>query len=203
MKRTITRLAALLGVMTMLGIAVAAPGGAAGSASISPNPIPVSPGQRFADINVTYNFGAKNTAVFFEVCKKPTSDPKFNRTIDCDRGVSTGTNSSPNGAGSFPLEIAVGDSYGSVFFEGDDLDMWGCYPEGFTPKAGFFKAPQCYIRVTQGVPNNNTDAIDIPFSFAVGGSEIPEVPVVVLPVLVGAVLVGGYLVINRRRASLV
>lgn len=203
MKRTITKLAALLGVMTLLGIAVAAPSGAAGSASVSPNPIPVAPGQRYQILNVKYDFGAKNTAVFFELCKKPTSDPKFDRTLDCDRAVSTGTNGSANGAGNFDIEIAIGDTYGSEFFVGDELDMWGCYPEGFTPSPGFFKAPQCYVRVTQGVPDNNTDAIDLPITFAVSGSEIPEVPVVVLPVLIGAVLVGGYLAINRRRASLV
>jgi len=34
----------------------------------------------------------------------------------------------------------------------------------------------------------------------VGGSEIPEAPLVVLPVLAGAALVGGFLFINRRRA---
>ncbi len=201
-KKMVSRLAALLGVMTLLGIAVAAPGGAAVTASFAPNPIPVSPGQKTADIQVTYDFGAKNTAVFFDVCKKLTSDPTFDYTIDCDRGTALGANGSDNGKGSEPMEIALGDSMGSIFF-GDELDKWGCYPEGFTPSPGFEKATQCYIRVTQETKFNNTDAKDIPISYKVGGTDIPEVPVVVLPVLIGAVLVGGYMAINRRRSSLV
>lgn len=202
MKKMFSRLAAMLGLMTLLGLAVAAPSGAAGSASVTPNPIPVSAGQKLATVTVNYNFGAKNTAVFYDVCKKKSSDPTFDYTLDCDRGVANAANGSANGSGTYQLEIAVGDSNGSVFF-GDEIDKWGCYPQGFTPSAGFASASQCYIRVTQESVKNNTDAIDMPYTFAVGGSDIPEVPVVVLPVLVGSVLVGGFLIINRRRSALV
>ncbi len=201
MRRLVSKLAALLGVMTLLGIAVAAPSGAAGTATVTPNPIPVSTGQEFATVTVDYNFGAANTAVFFDVCRKLSSDPTFDYTLDCDSGVANAANGSSNGSGSYQLEIAVGDSYSSRIFGPDLTNQWGCYPQGFTPSSGFTAVSQCYIRVTQGDVFNNTDAANVPFSFTVpGGGDIPEVPVVVMPVLLAAVLVGGYLLINRRRA---
>ena len=63
MRKMVSRLAALLGVMTLLGIAVAAPSGAAGSATVAPNPIPVSAGQEYATVTVDYNFGGPNTVI--------------------------------------------------------------------------------------------------------------------------------------------
>lgn len=200
MRKMVSRLAALLGVMTLLGIAVAAPSGAAGTATVAPNPIPVSAGQEYATVTVDYDFGGPNTAVFLDVCKKLSSDPTFDYTLDCDSGVANATNGNASGSGEYQLEIAVGDSYGSRLFGPDATNQWGCYPQGFTPSAGFQAISQCYIRVTQGDVFNNTDAAHVPISFSVGGNDIPEVPVVVMPVLLGAVLVGGYLLINRRRA---
>ena len=199
MKQFAKKLAAILGMMTILGLVVASPSGAAGTASVTPNPVPVSSGQTSATLTVQYNFGGSNTAVFIDLCKKQTSDPTFNYTLDCDRGVANAYNGSANGSGSQLVDIPIGDTAGSIYF-GDPIDNWGCYPQGFTPSAGFAAASQCYIRVTQGQANNNTDAIDLPYTFSVGGNDIPEVPVVVLPVLVGAALVGGFLFLNRRRA---
>jgi hypothetical protein len=199
MKRTLHKVAAVLGLMTILGLVAAIPAGAAGTGSVSPNPVPVSGGQTSAMLTVNYNFGASNTAVFVDLCKKQSSDPTFDYTLDCDRGVAGTFNGSSNGAGSQQVEIPIGDSFGSQFF-GDDLDKWGCYPSGFTPSAGFLAATQCYIRVTQTDIFNNTDAFDVPLTYETSGGEIPEAPVVVLPVLLGAAVVGGFLFLNRRRA---
>lgn len=199
MRMQVRKLAALLGVMTVLGIAVAAPSGAATQATVTPNPVPVSNGQDSATVQVQYNFGTSNTAVFFDICKKLSTDPTFDYTTDCDRGASDGANGSQSGTGQFQMEIPIGDSFGSRLF-GDNIDQWGCYPQGFTPSAGFQAASQCYLRVTQTDIFNNTDAKDIPLTYSVGGDDIPEVPVVVMPVVLGAVAVGGYLLINRRRA---
>ena len=200
MKLTFKKVAAVMGLMTMIGLTLAAPAGAAGTASVTPNPIPVTSGQTTATLTVDYNFGASNTAVFLDLCKKLSSDPTFDPTIDCDRGVANAANGSASGAGSQQLEIPIGDSAGSIIF-GDTVDKWGCYPDGFTPSAGFLKASKCYIRVTQGNVANSTDAVDVELVYAVGGQEIPEAPFVILPVLLGAIGVGGWFYVNRRRQA--
>lgn len=198
--RRMLRLAALvLGTMTILGI-VASPAGAATTANVTPNPVPVAPGEDTALITIDYDFGKPTTAVFIDICKKPQSDPTFDYIKDCDRGSANAFNGSSDGAGSQEMEIPVGDNFGSRFF-GDELDKWGCYPADRATPEGFVRAETCWVRVTQNVVGNSDDAVSVEFTFAEGGAEIPEAPMVILPVVAGAGLVGAFLLVNRRRAA--
>jgi hypothetical protein len=199
MKRTMKVLAAIAGVFVMLGLSTAGTAGAAGTATVTPNPITVSQGQTSATVTVDYNFGAANTAVFIDICRKPKSDPTFDYTLDCDSGSANAYNGSANGGGSKQYDVFVGHTVGWDLFASG---KWGCYPTTGDYEAGFDGFTTCYIRVTQGSVDNQTDAVTVPYTFSKGGTNIPEAPYVVLPVLLAAVTVGGVLYFNRRRQAL-
>lgn len=132
----------------------------------APRPIPVTQGDTVKQLQVGWDFGGANTAVFVDICKKLTSDPTFNLTEDCDRGGLKAFNGSSDGTGSATTQIAVGPTFGWQIF-GQNLDKWGCYPPGFPVDAGFDAPANCYLRVTQTARNNNDDAFDIPVEWAV------------------------------------
>ena len=196
---TLSAAVAAAGIMTMVALATAGPVGAAGTGSYTPSPVPVTLSQDRATVTVTYDFGEANTAVFFDVCHKPSSDPTFT-LADCDQAAQVAANGSPDGTGQKEYLIPVGSTLASQYI-GYETDFWGCYPDGYPVPAGYTEYDQCYLRVAPQLRNNNDDALDLPIVYAVSGNEIPEASVVVLPALLAAALVGGFVFFNRRRSS--
>lgn len=185
---------ALAGVALMLGTVLTGSSGAAGTITITPNPVTVTPDQQTATVTANWSGQSPNKLLFFRVCKKSITDASFSVSIDCSSLSEVNLNGTADGSGTAQIDVFRG--------ENPDGDTgWGCFAEGDTPPQGIEKFTTCYVRLTNNVITNKDEAVEQAFTFTVGGDEVPEAPLgLLLPVLGGAVALGGFLVIRRRAA---
>ncbi len=187
-------LLALAGVTLLLGTTMVGTSGAAGTVTVTPNPVPVTANQNDAVVTVNWTGQAANTLMFLEVCGKSINDATFNVALDCSTLSELTPNGTANGSGTIQMTVFRGEAP-----EGDL--GWGCFAPGDTAPQGVTKYTTCYVRVTNNSKNNKLDAAEQAFTFKVGGDEIPEAPIgVMLPVAAGLVAVGGFLFLRRRAA---
>jgi hypothetical protein len=176
-------------------LAIVVPAGAA--TSITPNPIPVSPGQQFATVTFTYSGLPANKRLFITQCRKPHSDPTFNPFNDCSNlsEITINPVDNPTGSGTYAVDVFRGA-------EPSTDVLWGCFAPGDSTPAGYERYDTCYLRITADTQANNIDAQSSAFTFVVEDPEIPEAPLAIaLPLLAAAVIGGGILISRRRTAT--
>lgn len=188
------RLGSAIAVVVCASLATVVPAGAA--VSITPNPIPVSPGQTSADVTLNYSGLPAFKRLFVLQCFKPHSDPTFSYLSDCSNlsEITVNPVDNPTGNGALTIPVFRGPEPST------DVD-WGCFAEGDTVPSGYTRYTTCYLRITADTASNNIDAQSVAFTFTEQDPVIPESPLTIaLPILAAAVLGGGIL-INRRRSA--
>ena len=177
----------------------AIPASAAGTGTISPNPVAVTGGQTSATVTVNWS-GLQNPGhtLFITQCKKIESDPTFDFAADCSNLSEVPVNASANPGGAASKSFSV--------FRGENPDGdsgWGCYATGDTIPAGITSYTNCFVRVTEDAESNTSTDFSIPFTFeASTGGNLPETSTaVLLPITAGGVLIAGWFLQRRRRTS--
>ena len=175
----------------------AIPASAAGTGTVSPNPVSVTGGQTSATVTVNWS-GLQNPGhkLFITQCKKIESDPTFSFATDCSNLSEVPINASANPGGASSSTFSV--------FRGENPDGdsgWGCFAAGDTIPAGVTSFTTCYIRVTEDAESNTSTDFSIPFTFAASsGGTLPETSMaVLLPLTAGGVILAGWLIQRRRR----
>ena len=177
----------------------AIPASAAGTGTISPNPVAVTGGQPSATVTVNWS-GLQNPGhkLFITQCKKIESDPTFDYANDCSNLSEILVNASANPGGAASKAFSV--------FRGENPDGdsgWGCFASGDTIPAGVTSFTTCYVRVTEDAESNTSTDFSIPFTFdASTGGNLPESSTaILLPVTAGGVLAAAWLLQRRRRTN--
>ncbi|MFZ4518085.1 MAG: hypothetical protein ACOYOP_06835 [Microthrixaceae bacterium] len=184
---------AILGAGMILALATPLGAGAAGTASLSQNPVPFAPGQTIQPVTVTWSGQAPNKLVYVDICKKLSTAPGFEPGQDCAPLSSLTPNGTPTGAGSISVDIFRGPDPGE--------QPWGCFAANDTAPAGIEKFTTCYVRVTNDSLFNNSAATDVAFTIVESGGVIPEAPLaILLPTLGAVVALGGFFFLRRRSA---
>lgn len=181
-------------VIACASLAIVVPAGAA--TSITPNPIPVSPGQTSANVTLTYSGLPAMKRLFILQCFKPHTDPTFSYLSDCSNLSEVTVNPVDNPTGNGSIEIPV--------FRGAEPSedvQWGCFAPGDSVPSGYTRYDTCYLRITADTASNNVDAQSSAFTFTAQDPVIPESPLTVALPLLAAAVIGGGILINRRRAA--
>ena len=149
-------LAAVLGgVLLVVAPAVAPlPASAAGSVTLSTNPVPVALGS-FEPVTVRWTGQVPNTLVFLIVCRRPSTAPGFEVGSDCAPLTQVTPNGTRDGAGTAEVPVFRGPD------PSGDLN-WGCFAPEDTPPPGIEKVTECFVRLTTDVVLNNDAAVDVP-----------------------------------------
>jgi len=178
----------------LLGIAAVPSAGAAGTVTVTPNPVPFAPGQTSQPVTVNWTGQAANKVIYIDICNKLSSDPTFQPGQDCAPLSSQTANGNATGAGTISVDIFRGAE------PSGDL-TWGCFAAGDTAPAGITKSTTCYVRVTNDSLFNTNAAVDAPFTIPESGGVIPEAPMtILLPTIGGLVAVAGFFFLRRRQA---
>jgi len=209
-----------LGLVGTALVAIAVPASAAGTGSVTPNPVPIAaigPSGTTTKTNaVTVNWSgmAVGQPVLLSVCRRAQSDPLFGSFgASCSNlsEIIVSPAFQTNGAGSKTFDLFRG-------LNPDDPDTdWGCYAPGDTAPAGVEKLTTCFIRVASNDQSDTTFAHTLPFTITEDNSgttttttTIPVDPepvvsetssVVLLPVIGGGIALLGFWVQRRRRSA--
>jgi hypothetical protein len=188
---------ALAGVVVLLGTSLVGSSGALGTASISPNPIPVVDGQLSATVTLNWSGQKPSTLISVRICRKSIADPTFSVGVDCSLASDITPNGTADGAGTVQYDVFRGENP-----DGDNgSGSWGCFAASDPPVTAVQKNTTCYVRVTNNSINNNADATETAYTFSAGAPVVPEAPLsILLPVLGGAVAVGAFFFLRRRTA---
>ena len=212
-------------IMVSLGLAavglltVAGPASAAGTGSVTPNPVPIPAidptvgfTQKVNAVTVEWSNMAVGQPVYISICRRAQSDPLFGSYGASCSNLSE-VIASPafqvNGAGSKTFDVFRG-------LNPDDPDTdWGCYAAGDVAPAGVQKLTTCFIRLASGSEADTTFAHTIPFTITndtsttttttIPGNPDPVVSeassVVLLPVVAGGIALLAVGVQRRRRMA--
>ena len=149
----------------------AIPASAAGTGTVSPNPVSVTGGQTSAAVTVAWS-GLQNPGhtLFITQCKKIESDPTFNFAQDCSNLSEVPINASANPGG------AANSTFNLFRGENPDGDSgWGCFAEGDTIPDGVTPFTTCFVRVAEDAESNTSTDFSIPFTFAATtGGDLPR-----------------------------
>ena len=185
MKKFLVMTAAIFGAMFFFGSSAMA------ATVVTPNPVPVSPGQTTVTVDVGWTQPANQRLYFYE-CFEDASSPTFNYVTSCSNDSELVVNPSAASSGTISFNLFRGQEP-----TGDIL--WGCFAPGDTVPAGITKHETCYVRVTNLQPSNTTDQQFQAFTFTPLGAPVPEVPYAVLLPIAALAVLGGGLLLQRRR----
>ena len=187
------RIVALMALLGAVCLSFAAPAGAAGTVSVTPNPVPFTTNQTDATVSVSWTGQQASQLLYIDVCKKSITDATFNVALDCSALSELNPNGTASGNGTTDLGVFRGQN--------PDGDAWGCFAAGDTAPAGVTKYTTCYVRVTSGSVFNKDYAAEKAFTLTVAGDVVPEAPLGILIPAVGAIVVAGAFFMLRRRAA--
>jgi hypothetical protein len=206
---------AAIGMTAFVGAA-----GAAGTGSVTPNPVPIPAigGSGFTwktnAATVEWSNMQVGKPVYISICRRPQTDPNFVSFGDSCSNISEVIVSpafQTNGAGTKQVKLFRGENP-----DGDS--GWGCYAPDDVAPDGVEKLTTCYIRLASDAETDSTYAHTIPFTISdeagptttttttTPGGPDPVVPeasnVILLPVVAGgvALLAVG---LQRRRKSII
>jgi len=167
-RRLIARAFAVVGLITASVVPVAlVPTGiaaAAGTISVTPNPVPVA-NNSFSNVEVVWSGQPASKLIFVSVCVKSTKDADFEVGVHCSPLAQVEINGSADGSGSaeFPVFRGVEPT--------TDLP-WGCFAPGDAVPPGILGATTCFVRVTNDVVLNSVDAVETTVSVTGAGDPV-------------------------------
>jgi hypothetical protein len=135
-----------------------APAGAAGGVSLSQNPVPVAVNGS-TKVTVRWTGQKPRTLIFVRICWRSIADPAFREGIDCSLATEVTPNGTPDGSGSVPIDVFRGP-------EPSGDGAWGCFAEGDTAPPGIAPLTTCYVRVTNNVVSNRSDAVEVAYTIS-------------------------------------
>jgi hypothetical protein len=163
--------------------------------TVTPERIPVAPGQSEATTTVQWRESFTGARIFIDLCRRPVEDPTFDLVADCDAASAVELPGSVHGRGQAEVALFVGPA--RDWANGGD-SAWACSPEGWSLPEEVTRVDRCWVRIAYLDRANGHGSTSVGYEFVSDSAEIPEAPWVVMPLFVGVAGMVVVWVIRRR-----